>query len=185
LNVHIDDYEIKDFMLDLGFDVNIFPKKTREVMGNPNLVYSPFHLRMANQYCIYPVGRLQNVKVSLASVKKIVDFKVIETMGEKDPYPALLGIDWAYEKYVVIDLTKQTMNFESNGMKVTQQLDPYQGPRYTEPVYDNMESNVIDQLYALIARKRVDYINPIDDGSISWRSVQSVDEDSELTCNDW
>jgi hypothetical protein len=40
---------------------------------------------------------------------------VIEIMGEKDPYPTLLGIDWAYENYVVIDLKKETMTFESDG----------------------------------------------------------------------
>jgi hypothetical protein len=40
LSTHIDDYEIRDVMLDLGFDINIFPKKTLEVMGKPYLVYS-------------------------------------------------------------------------------------------------------------------------------------------------
>jgi hypothetical protein len=28
LNAHIDDYEIRDVMLELGSDVNIFPNKT-------------------------------------------------------------------------------------------------------------------------------------------------------------
>jgi hypothetical protein len=153
LNAHIDDYEIKDVMLDLGSDVNIFPKKTWEAMGKPKLVYSPIQLRMENQYCIFPVGRLQNVEVDLVGVKTIVDFEVIEIMGEKDPYPSLLGIDWAYENYVVIDLKKETMTFESDGMKVTQPLDPYQGPRYTEPVDDNMEPYVLDQLYNMTAGK--------------------------------
>jgi hypothetical protein len=76
-------------------------------------------------------------------------------MGEKDPYPALLGIDWAYKNYVVIDIKKETMTFESDGMKVTQPLDPYQGPRYTEPTDDNMEVDVIDQLYALTIGKKM------------------------------
>jgi hypothetical protein len=90
------------------------------------------------------VGRLQNIEVDLVGVKTIVDFEVIEIMGEKDPYPTLLGIDWAYENYAVIDLKKETMTFESDGMKVTQPLDPYQGPRYIEPTDDNMEEDVID-----------------------------------------
>jgi hypothetical protein len=38
-------------------------------------------------------------------------------------------------------------------MKVTQPLDPYQGPRYTETTDDNMEGDVIDQLYALTIGK--------------------------------
>jgi hypothetical protein len=93
------------------------------------------------------------VELDLDGVKTIVDFEVIEIMGEKDPYPALLGIDWAYENYVVIDLKKETMTFESDGMKVTQPLDRYQGPQYTEPVDDNMEPNVLDQLYNMTIRK--------------------------------
>jgi hypothetical protein len=40
-------------------------------------------------------------------------------MGEKDPYPTLLGINWAYENYDVIDLKKETMNFKLDGNKVT------------------------------------------------------------------
>jgi hypothetical protein len=33
----------------------------------------------------------------LDGVKTVANFKVIEIIGEKYPYPALLGIDWAYE----------------------------------------------------------------------------------------
>jgi hypothetical protein len=54
LNAHLDEYEIRDVMLDLGSDVNIFPKKTWEAMGKPKLFYSPIQLWMVNQYCIYP-----------------------------------------------------------------------------------------------------------------------------------
>jgi len=69
------------------------------------------------------------------------DFEVIETKEEKDPYPTLLGIDWAYENFVVIDLKKEIMSFKVNGMKVTQPLDPYQGPCYTDPVEGNTKED--------------------------------------------
>jgi hypothetical protein len=39
-------------------------------------------------------------------------------MGEKDPYPALLGIDWAFDNSTVIDLKKETMTFEADGTRV-------------------------------------------------------------------
>ena len=32
-----------------------------------------------------------------------IDFEGIDIMGDKNPYPALFGIDWAYENHVVID----------------------------------------------------------------------------------
>jgi len=78
---------------------------------------------MANQYCIYHVGRLQNIEVDLVGVKTLVDFKVIEQMGNKYSYPSLLGIEWGYENYAIIDIKKEIMNFEADGMKVTQPLD--------------------------------------------------------------
>lgn len=61
-------------MLDLGSDVNILPKKSWESMGKPPLIFSPIQLRMANQYRIFPIGRLKNVEVDLASVKTTADF---------------------------------------------------------------------------------------------------------------
>lgn len=41
-------FHIKDTMLDLGSDVNIFPKKTWEVLGKMQLKHSPIQLRMEN-----------------------------------------------------------------------------------------------------------------------------------------
>jgi hypothetical protein len=37
------------------------------------------------------MGRMQNVEVDSDDIKTIAKFKVIEIMGEKDPYPTLLG----------------------------------------------------------------------------------------------
>ena len=93
-------------MLDLGLYLNILPRKKWEAMGKPQLKYSPIHLRMENQYCILPIGRLENVEVDVAGMKRHTEFEVIDIMGDKDPYPTLLGIDWTYENYVVIDLKK-------------------------------------------------------------------------------
>jgi hypothetical protein len=86
----------------------------------------------------------------------------------------LLGIDWTYENYAVIDLKKDTMTFEAEGIKVVQPLDPYVGPRYTEPTNNNMEGEYLDQLYTVTTRTRNNYINPTVDGSVRWRSIQSA-----------
>jgi hypothetical protein len=61
----------------------------------------------------------------------VVEFEFIEIMEDKGPNHTLLGIDWAYENYAVIDLKKDTMTFEANGIKLVQPLDLYVGPRYT------------------------------------------------------
>jgi hypothetical protein len=185
LVAQLDEFEIKDIMLDLRSDVNILPKKTWEALGKPRLTYSPIQLRMENQYCIFPIGRLENVEIDVVGVKTVADFKFIEIMGDTDPYLALLGIDWAYDNYAVINLKKDTMNFEAEGIKVVQPLDPYVGPKYTEPTDNNMEGEDLDQLYTVTTGTRNDYINPTSDGSVSWRSIQSTDEDSELDFDSW
>jgi hypothetical protein len=122
-------------------------------MGNPKIFYSPIQLCMANKYDIYPVGRIQNVEVDLDGIKTFIDFEVIKIMGEKDPYPALLGIDWAYDNFIVIDFNKEIMTFEEDGMKVTHKLKPYQGPRYMDPIVENMEEDTLDHLYTLTTGK--------------------------------
>jgi hypothetical protein len=133
LVAQLDEFNIKDFMLDLGSDVNILPKKTWEALEKTRLMYSPIQLIMENQYCIFPISRLENMVIDFARVKTVDDYEFIEIMGDKDPYPSLLGIDWAYDNYVVIELKKDTMTFEAEGIKVVQPLDPYVGPRYMDP----------------------------------------------------
>jgi hypothetical protein len=114
LATKLDEFDIKDVMLDLGSDVNILPKKTWEDLGKPQLTYSPIQLKTANQYCIFPIRILENVEIDVEGVKTVAIFEVNEIMGDKDPYPALLGIDWAYDNYVVIDLKRDTMTFRAD-----------------------------------------------------------------------
>ena len=92
---------------------------------------------------------MENVEIDVAGVKTIVDFEVIEIMGDKDPYPTLLGIDWAYENYAVIELKKDTMTFEVDRIKVVQPMDSYVGLQYMKPTENNMEGEDLDQLYTV------------------------------------
>jgi hypothetical protein len=115
----------------------------------------------------FSIGILESVEIDVVGVKTLDDFEVIEIVGDKDPYPALLGIDWAYDNYVVIELKKDTMTFEDDGIKVVQPLNPYVGPRYIEPTENNMEGENLDQLYIVTVGTRYHYINPNVDGSAS------------------
>ena len=80
---------------------------------------------------------MENVEIDVVGVKTTSDFKVIEIMGDKDSYPTLLKIDWEYDKYAIIDLKRDTMTFEEDGIKVVQPLDLYLHPRYTKVVDKN------------------------------------------------
>jgi hypothetical protein len=90
--VELGSYEMEGVMLDLGYDVNIFPKKSWELMGKPKLVWSPIQLRLTNQYRIYPIGRLEKVEVNIDGVKTKEYFEVIEIMDDSDPYPIFLEL---------------------------------------------------------------------------------------------
>ena len=52
---------------------------------------------MVNQQKIIPLGRLPKVMVDIARVKAQADFEVIEIVEDADPYPTLLGMDWAID----------------------------------------------------------------------------------------
>jgi hypothetical protein len=57
-----------NIILDMGFVVNVILKKTWKMMGKPNLIWSPIHLRLANQRKIVPIGRLTSVNVNIDGV---------------------------------------------------------------------------------------------------------------------
>jgi hypothetical protein len=44
------------------------------------------------------------VEVNIDGVKTKVDFEVIEIMDDSNPYPALLGIDWAFDNNVILNM---------------------------------------------------------------------------------
>ena len=67
------------------------------------------------------------------------------------------------------------MIFEAEGMRVIQPLEPYQGPRFSEPVDDMDEPGMLDHLDMLTIGEREDYINPSAGGSVIWRSIQSLE----------
>ena len=52
------------------------------------------------------MGRLQGVIVYIEGASAQVDLEVIEIVDDNNPYPALLGIDWAADMNRVINLKK-------------------------------------------------------------------------------
>ena len=76
----------------------------------------PIQLRLANQQRVIPLGRLSSVPVDLDGVCSLADFEVIEIIDDNTPYPTLLGINWEFENQAIINLKKNTMSFEGNGI---------------------------------------------------------------------
>ena len=65
--------------------------------------------------------------MDIDGVITFVYFEVIEIVDDNCPYPALLGIDWAFNNSTVVDLKKRRMTFEGNGLRFIAPLDPDEG----------------------------------------------------------
>ena len=87
------------------------------------------------------MGRLSNVPVDIYGVRSLADFEVIEIIDDNNPFPTLLGIDWAFDNLVVINLKKKQMTFQGHNIQIITPLDPTQGPRYTESTRAEEETN--------------------------------------------
>ena len=122
--------------------------------------------------------------VDIDGVCSFADFEVIEIIGDSRPYPDLLGIDWAIDNMAIIDLKKRQMTFEDNQIQVIAPLDPFQGPRYIEPIRAEEEVRNMESLYQMTANHS-DYINPTTEGNISWRCDSSCASDSDVGLENW
>ena len=71
--------------------------------------WSPIQLRMANQQKILSMGRLQGITVDIEGASALADFEVIEIVDDSNPYPVLLGIDWANNMNGVINLKERLL----------------------------------------------------------------------------
>ena len=70
-----------------------------------------------------PLGRLLSVPIDIDGVSTLADFEVIEIIDDSNPYPTLLGIEWAMENAAIINLKKRQMTFEGNGLRIIIPLD--------------------------------------------------------------
>lgn len=171
-------------ILNLGSEVNVLTKQTWDVMGKPKLRYSPIQLKLANQQKVNPWGRLLNVPINIDGVQSLAYFEVIEIIDDNNLFPTLLGIDWAFDNLIVINLKKKQMTFEGHNIRVIAPLNPSSGPRYTKPIRTEDEAREIDDFYKKTTMQD-DYINPTIDGMLSWHHDSSCTSDSKEGLENW
>jgi hypothetical protein len=175
--VELRSYEMDGVMLDLGSDVKILRKKSWDLMGKPNLVWSPIELKVSIQYRIYPIGELKQVEVNINEVDTKEDFEVIEIMDDSNPYPSLHGIYWEFDNNTILNVKKSQMSFEIDTLHVIMPLDPNEGDIYNNIMNEDAHSSIIENIYNIIGHGE-DYINATSDGELSWIRVHSNDIDS-------
>lgn len=173
-----------NIVLDLGSDVNVLPKKTWEMMGTPKLVWLPIQPRLSNYQKIIPFGRLESVPIDIDGVRSNVTFEVIELVDDSNPYPALLGLDWAFYNLSIVNLKKRQLFFDQGDLRFIAPLDPKEGRRYVELVRDKVDAEGLDTIYKMTMCIEY-YINPKVDGNLSWHSIISCSSNSEEGLENW
>ena len=123
-------------ILDLGSDVNILMQQTWECMGNLGLDWSPVQLRLVNQTKVLPVGGLSQVLIDVDGIRTFVDFEFIDIVDDTNPYPVLLGIYYAIDNQTIIKFKKRILSFEDEEMRVVSPINPFEGQRYVDPIYN-------------------------------------------------
>ena len=76
------------------------------------------------------------------------------------------------------------MTFEDSQIWVIASLDPFQGPRYIEPIQAEEEVRNMEILYQMTANQS-DYINLTIEGNISWWCDISCASDSDVGLENW
>jgi hypothetical protein len=72
--------------------------------------------------------------MNIDGVHNMADFEVIEIVDDSQPYPTLMGLEWAVDNQEIINLKRREMIFEVGNLKVTAPLYPSEGKRYIESV---------------------------------------------------
>ena len=79
---------------------------------------------------------MSQVPVDIKGLCTFVDFEFINIVDDMYPYLMLLGIDWSIDNQTIINFKKMILSFEDNEMRVVSPIDPLEGQRYIEPIYN-------------------------------------------------
>ena len=83
----------------------------------------------------------------------------------------------------VINLKKRQMIFEGKDLRIIIPLDPSQGERYTEPLWDE-DQDVLDHIYNITAKEE-DYVDSNAKGIMDWQCDSSYMTDSNDGLENW
>lgn len=81
-------------LVDLGDAINIITTETMHVLGLRNLKHTPTVLELADRCTVKPVGKLEDVTISVDSWHYPIDFLVLQTQSSVGGHPLILGRPW-------------------------------------------------------------------------------------------
>ena len=133
VDLQINELLIPKVVLDFGSQVNILTKSTWEKLGQPKLIKSKYHLKLANQGLIEPLGLCRNIERTIMGITVTIDFKVIEPKEGSKSHLALVGRAWERKMKANISLEKDRIKLKGQGKKIINPLDPKEGTPWEEP----------------------------------------------------
>jgi hypothetical protein len=94
LTVQINGVEIPNVLVDLGAAINVITTETMHALGLRNLKHTPTVLELADRSTVKPVGKLEDVTISVDSWHYPIDFLVLHTQSSVGGHPLILGRPW-------------------------------------------------------------------------------------------
>ena len=122
--------------------------------------------------------------MDIEGLRTFADFDVINIVDDTNPYPVQLGINWEIGNQTIIKFKRMILSFEDDEMRVCVPLDPLEGQRYVEPVFNEGKADHLDNIYNVTSIKE-DYINPTEDGILTSKCMSSCTSDSGEALQNW
>jgi hypothetical protein len=86
--------EIRDVLLDGGFDVNIIFENLKKKLGLKRPQSIPFMVQMVDQRKVQQIGLIRNLKINLVGCDYKISIIVLNMENEMEAYSMLLGWPW-------------------------------------------------------------------------------------------
>jgi hypothetical protein len=90
-------------LIDGGANVNITIENFITKLGLPKPRLAPYHLKMANQSMIKPLGIIINLKIHIHGIPYITTFIILKNNVVDSSYFMLLGRPWLRDAKVTLD----------------------------------------------------------------------------------
>jgi hypothetical protein len=91
VQVRVGKFEIRDVLLDGGFDVNLIFESLRRKLELKRPQSAPFGVRMVDQWKVQPIGLIRNLKINLASCDYKISITMLNMENGVEAYSMLLG----------------------------------------------------------------------------------------------
>jgi hypothetical protein len=119
IQVQVGKYNVEDVLKDGGASVNVIIKNLETKVGLPKPKPTPYHLKMANQSMIRPLGFIKNLKIHIHYIPYINTFIIMKNSVVDSNYFMLLRRPWFRDATITCDWGNSVIAIQGNGIVMT------------------------------------------------------------------